>query len=200
MSAADQLPLEENLHLKKSAFSVPDDYFNLAKNQLLTRVKLQESVSSENHSGFKTPFNYQDLLSGKILSAVAEEKIKEKIPTDGFTLPENYFETFGHRLKAKTSPKTQVKIYQLNWFKQAIAACVILGFSFSLMLGYQQNNNFEKQLSAIPDDTIVNYLNLNTDLSDMPIIIENSNDIVLPADNQQNLSSEEIEQYLNSSI
>ncbi len=202
MSAKDQLPINENKHLRQSVFNVPDHYFENAKVQLFSEINLDKTLSAtKEQTGFKTPVNYQQELNNKIFAAIAVEKIKEQVTKDGFTAPDDYFNTFSNRLKAKiNTPQKSAKIYQLTWVKQAIAACVVLAFSFALMLNYRQSNNFEKELSAIPDETIVNYLNTNTDVTDMPVIIENINEVTLLPENQDNLSSEEIEQYLNSSI
>ncbi|TAH00332.1 MAG: hypothetical protein EAZ15_09335 [Sphingobacteriales bacterium] len=160
-------------------------------------------AAEDKNSNFKVPDGYFDKLALNIQSTVFIENLKEKQLNAGFTLPQNYFENLKYKLattgKINQQPlaKSKTKIFKLNLIKYAAAACILIvcGFAVFINLG---KNTIQKQLANLPNEDIELYLQNNTNNTDLPLIIQNVNEIKVEVDKK--ISTQELNDYLNQTI
>ena len=156
------------------------------------------SIGRENP--FTVPLLYFDQLPARIENRIALENIKTLVLSDGFTVPRDYFcdlsERINSRLDQKRSKNIPVRRLFLSWVSYSAAACItlLIGSVFYFNSSYY---SFNKQLSEVSDQEIINYLQVHCTMSDTQFIIENLNPEVLQQINTD-ISSEEIEQYINN--
>lgn len=155
--------------------------------------------------GRKIPFTvpsgyYFDQLPARIENRIALENINTLVPSDGFTVPQGYFsdlsERINFRLDHKKPENKPVRRLIRSWISYSAAACIsiLIGSVIYFNSAYY---SFDQQLSEVPDQEIINYLQVYSTMSDTPFIIENLNVSGL----QQittDVSSEELEQYINN--
>lgn len=160
-------------------------------------------AAEDKNSNFKVPDGYFDNLALNIQSTVFIENLKEKQLNAGFTVPQNYFENLNHKLgttgkiNQQGLAKSITKILKLNLIKYAAAACILLvcGFAVFINLG---KNTIQKQLANLPNEDIELYLQNNTNNTDLPLIIQNVNEIKVEVDKK--ISIQELNDYLNETI
>lgn len=198
----EEAPLLAAMH-RTNPFSVPADYFNTLKDNIIARSLVEDSRFN-NEDEFTVPEGYFDTLRSQIESRIAEETVRELAPADGFTVPNGYFSSLQERILAKTisvehPPETIIKPIRSNWIRYAAAACVTLILG-SVLIFNSQDTSFESQLSSISDQEIVNYLQIHSDLSDTPMIVESLTQTVSLNDRVGELSEDELEEYINTTL
>lgn len=152
---------------------------------------------------FNVPEGYFDTLADKIRTRVFLEELKEKNLDNGFTVPANYFENLESKLSKihhkplLVNPKKSAKIISLSFIKYAAAASVLLILAFAIYM-HKSTNKLQNQLASLPNEDIEMYLQNNTTASDMPLIIENVDDITMEVDN--NIDTKELKNYLIETI
>ena len=160
-------------------------------------------ATEDKMNNFNIPEGYFDTLADKIRTRVFIEELKEKNLGNGFSVPENYFENLEAKLyKTPNKPlevksKKSAKIISLSFVKYAAAASVLLVLSI-VIYTYQSTNKLQSQLASLPNKDIEMYLQNNTTASDMPLIIENVDDIIIEVDN--NIDTKELKNYLIETI
>lgn len=186
---------------KENPFIVPDGYFDNMQQQITSRIAV-ESVTSSDSSSLSVPDGYFDTLEDQIMSSIRVEKLKESAEDAGFTVPEGYFDSLNDSLKLKVglakSKDAKVRTLVPSWLKYAAAACIMISASAGYYL-FQKSDSIDKQLAYIPDEAIVDYLLVNSDAGDMPVIIDNINSTA-DIGPQIELSDQEIEQYLETTL
>ena len=198
----DEAPLLAAMD-RTNPLTEPKDYFNTLKANIVSRC-LIEDARFENEEEFSVPPNYFDSLPAQIGSRIAEETIRTQVSSDGFTVPEGYFPSLQQRILSKTATieepvETIIKPIKRNWLKYAAAACVTLVIG-SMLVFNNQENSFEAQLSSIPDQEIINYLQVHSDMSDTPMIMESLMQTVNLNDRVNDLSDDELEDYINTTL
>lgn len=188
---------------RKNPLTVPEDYFKTLKADIISRC-LVEDARFNNEEEFPIPSDYFDSLPAQIESRIAEETIRNLTPTDGFIVPEGYFASLQQQILAKTETaeapvETVIKPIRNNWYKYAAAACVTLVLG-SVLIFNNRENSLEAQLSSIPDQEIINYLQVHSDMGDTPMIMESLVQTVNLNDRVNDLSENELEEYINTTL
>ncbi len=180
-------------------FTLPAGYFEDLSDSLKARI-LIESMHVKGENGFRVPHNYFEDLSLRIGEKVAVENIRTMAPSDGFTIPEGYFSELSTRINTRVegSPKRNTPVRSLftSWVSYAAAACVTVMIATGIYFS-SDTHNFNEQLSEVPDEEIINYLQAHSTAGDTPFIIENLN----PDELEQvtpDVSADELELYINS--
>ncbi|MHB1178021.1 MAG: hypothetical protein ACYCZO_06780 [Daejeonella sp.] len=184
---------------KRIPFTVPSGYFeNLS--DTLRSMALMESLRFENEEEFTVPDGYFENLSLRIENRVSLESIRTIVPSSGFEVPDDYFSNLtariNSRLEKSSKVNTPVRKLFSSWISYAAAACVTVLIGTGLYFN-SSNYQFGQRLSEVSDQEIINYLQVHSTAGDSPFIIENLN----PDEFEQissDVSSEELEQYINS--
>ncbi|WP_411274080.1 hypothetical protein [Daejeonella sp.] len=180
-------------------FIVPSGYFQELSDNLES-LSLIEPTGVDCNSGFKVPLSYFDELSSTIESNITVEKIRSFAPSEGFALPEGYFaelsERINSRLDDSSSEANPGRRLFTSWISYAAAACITTMIATGIYFS-SNTYQFDKQLSEVPDQEIMNYLQAHSTAGDTPFIIENLNTDQLEAVTGD-VSSEELELYINS--
>ena len=180
-------------------FIVPSLYFQELSDNLKSRA-LIESMHFDYSNGFKVPVNYFDELTSRIEDKVAVENIRSLAPSERFDLPEGYFAELSGRINAriKDSRKEATPIRKLytSWLSYAAAACISMIIATGIYFS-SNTYNLNKQLSEVPDQEILNYLQAHSTAGDTPFIIETLNPDQLEAVTTD-VSAEDLELYINS--
>jgi len=188
---------------RENPFSVPEGYFSALKQATLLRKKVIDTAESS----FLVPPGYHDSLKTAILTKVAEEKLRAVLETDTLPVPEGYFNNLQQRILQQTSQVKEVLPIKRqpthSWFSYAAAACIALAIGvFSVMqwdtIGYPITENEQAKIETLPTQEIISYLSFYSEPEDLFYLSEQ-----LPAissDFTDDLSTEEIEAYLENSI
>jgi len=184
-------------------FIVPDNYFTGLNESIKSRCLIEE-VRFNNEDEFPIPAGYFESLSSRIEGRISEEKIRAIVPSDGFSVPENYFSGLEHRILAKTNAaekpaEASVRPFRSNWLRYAAAACVTLAVGSALILNNRENS-FDSQLGSLPDQEIINYLQLHSDLGDTPLIMESLSQNLNLTNIGNEISDAELEDYINTTL
>ena len=188
---------------RNTAFTVPDDYFIGLKTTTLSRCAV-EDVRFTAGDDFAVPADYFESLPAQIQARIAEESIRSKVTSDGFTVPQEYFDGLSQRILAKTTNvqeplETQIKPIRSSWLRYAAAASITLVLG-SILIFNSQKSDFESQLGSIPDQEIINYLQIHTDISDTPLIIESLSQTGNLTNIGNEITDDEIEDYINTTL
>jgi len=188
---------------KKDPFTVPDNYFTDLQNNITSRC-LIEDARFRNEEEFTVPAGYFDSLVEQTEGRIAEQTVRSLVSSPGLTVPDEYFSTLHQSIVARTSKavapaEAVVRPLRSNWFKYAAAACVtaILG---SVLIFSNQDNSFESGLSRIPDQDIINYLQMHSDVGDTPLILESLGQNVNLSDISSDISDAELEEYISTTL
>ncbi len=152
---------------------------------------------------FNLPEGYFNNLAENIRVNIFIADLKEKNLDTGFKIPINYFETLGNKLSDTSkinnqqSYNTQTKILKLNIIKYAAAACILMVCGLAIYLNVAKNN-VQNHLANLPNQDIELYLQNNTNSVDIQLIEDNVNEINVNVD--KNISTQEINEYLNETI
>lgn len=180
-------------------FTVPEGYFDSLSENLISRVRIEVALDDK-PSSFKVPGNYFEDLASRIEERIAVEKIRSLSSSEGFTVPEGYFAGLTDRITARIDDsevrKPIIRSLFTSWMSYAAAACITAVIATGI---YFTSNtyNLNKQLSDVPDQEILNYLQVYSTAGDTPFIIENLNPDQLETVTQD-VSAEELELYINS--
>jgi hypothetical protein len=183
---------------KENPFSVPSDYFESLNENLNSLAKL-ESVRFENEAEFNLPENYFKELAGRIEDRIAIETIHDLAPIDGLKVQDSYFNDLSERINIKineTLTPGKRKIIYPSWIRYSAAAIIVMLTGTFLYLN-SSSYVFNQQLSKVPDQDIINYLQFHSTVNDNQYLI----DIITEDGLQQvsnDVSEEDIEQYINS--
>lgn len=183
---------------RENPFTVPSAYFESLNENLNTLAKL-ETFRFENENEFKLPENYFNHLAGRIEDRVAIETIHDLAPNEGFKVPDAYFKSLTERINSRIEEKKEpAKLKKLfpSWMRYSAVASILFVIGLFIYLN-SSVYIFDQQLSKVPDQDIINYLQLNSTVNDNQYIIENISEDGL----QQvtaDVSEEDIEQYINS--
>ncbi|MEC3878661.1 hypothetical protein [Parapedobacter sp. 10938] len=200
----------ENLHLRTiqtcknadippKAFGIPDGYFEQLADSITAKIAEQALKATVNESGFVVPDNYFS-ASEQQLGAIC--KINERVTDTGFTVPERYFYALPHRIKRKTyqvAPPVRT-LRRPKWVAYAAAASIALVLGLIGMFRIAQNTSETKSpLASVPDEQIVDYLELYGPPNDMIYISEQLDDFDVQSIGE-GISDEDIEAYLNHTL
>lgn len=187
-------------------FTVPENYFAEMQANLQSHINI--TAAQENIPGdFTVPENYFDDLQQQITSRVAVEGILNGQP-EGFSVPENYFDNLQNAITAKISKPAEVKrprgiVHQMvtsGVFKYATAACFTLAIGATLLfrqmespLAIHNRSYIHKALSNVPDEDIINYLQLHMDAADTRGVMEEAAQI-----NTGDVNADDLKNYLST--
>jgi hypothetical protein len=188
---------------KENPFNVPDGYFDDMRQQVTSRIIIESITSSDSEGNLTVPDGYFDTLEDQIMSSIRVGKLKDLTEDGGFTVPEGYFNSLNDSIKQKAGlvekpEDPKVRTLVPSWLKYAAAACMMISATAGLYL-FQKSDSIDKQLAYIPDEAIVEYLLVNSDAGDMPVIIDNINSTA-DLNPEIELSDQEIEQYLETTL
>ncbi|WP_069660900.1 hypothetical protein [Arcticibacter eurypsychrophilus] len=189
---------------RRNPYTVPTDYFNEMQQQLSSRIKLELLYGTDSAEIFEVPDQYFEELEGNILTSIKADQFKDSTKEDGFTVPEGYFNSLQASIQQKISNQTsikEVKIRRLvpSWLSYAAAACLIISISTGLYFYQKQTSSIETKLAYMPDDAIIDYLLINSDSGDLPVIIDNSNS-TSAVNSELGIPDAEIEEYLETTL
>jgi hypothetical protein len=176
-------------------FSVPSDYFESLSNNLTSRA-LIESARFENEQEFSIPKGYFEQLEKQINEKIIIDNINEIAPYSGFSIPNDYFVNLGQSIERKIEQQRVVKKRNIfkSWISYSAAACISMIIGSVVYLNIK-SDNITSDLSNIPDQEIINYLQIHSTVNDNQYIIENLSDEGLQQVSNE-ISSQELEQYI----
>jgi hypothetical protein len=188
---------------KKNPFTVPDNYFSSLEHDIRSRCVV-EDARFENDEEFTVPAGYFDSLIQQTESRIAEQTIRDLAPTPGFSVPEGYFSNLQQNILASTAEtaapaEAVIKPIRSNWLRYAAAACLtaVLG---SVLIFSNRESSFESSLSRIPEQEIINYLQMHSDIGDTPVILESLGQNVNLTDISSDVSDAELEEYISTTL
>lgn len=188
---------------KKNPFSVPANYFGGLEEHIKLRCAI-EGARFSNEDEFTVPAGYFESLPLQIESRIAEQNIRNLASGDGFKVPEGYFNNLQKSILTKTLSdqkvhKGLIKPIRSNWIRYAAAACITLAVSSVFILN-NQKNNIESRLGKIPEQEIVDYLQIYSDMGDTPLIMESISQNVNLGSIGSDISEAELEEYINTTL
>ncbi|MXV50841.1 hypothetical protein GS399_07630 [Pedobacter sp. HMF7647] len=152
----------------KNPFNVPDKYFKESFAQIQRHKKILEL--SQAGEAFEIPADYFEGLTENINSRIL---LEQNLAQPGLAVPENYFEDLSSRIIAKTKPAKIRRINPLrSWISYAAAAAVLVAVTTGILIN-KEHNTLHYKLSDVPDQEIINYLELHADAGDTQEIIDN---------------------------
>jgi len=183
---------------RENPFTVPSAYFESLNENLNTLAKL-ENVRFENEDEFDLPENYFNQLTERIEDRIAIEVIHNLAPAEGFKVPDSYFTSLTERINSRIEEKkalAKVKEMFPPWMRYSAAASVV--FVIGIFFYFNSSSYvFNQQLSKVPDQDIINYLQFHTTVNDNQYLIEHITEDGLQQVSTE-VSEEDIEQYINS--
>lgn len=175
-------------------FMVPQGYFDDLEEAIHARIRL-EALSLNKDSGFKVEDDYFELLPEKIEASIAFQELKEEMTTEGFSVPAGYFEGLQERITQRVQPQPRVRKLYSGWMNYAAAASITLAVAFGFLMN-RSAPNFSAKLSKVPEQEIVNYLQLYSDQMDSQVILENMEHNSAFSDVSEDVSAQELKYYL----
>ena len=197
----DEAPLLAGMKVK-NPFTVSENYFIELGTQV-NSLRIVEDARFNDEDEFKVPKHYFEGLISEIETHVAEQNIQKIASTDGFSVQINYFsnlpQIITEQINTNNQPsKAVVKQISTNFLKYAAAACVTLVLG-SVIVFNSQNKTLDSKMDKLSDQEIVNYLQMNSDIGDTPLIIEslslNSNMAL-----GDSFSEAELEKYIDTTL
>jgi len=183
---------------RENPFAVPSAYFESLNENLNTLAKL-ESARFENEDEFNLPENYFKQLAGRIEDRIAIDTIQNLAPEQGFKVPDSYFTSLAERINSRIEEKkapAKLKNMFPSWIRYSAAASVV--FVIGIFFYFNSSSYvFNQQLSKVPDQDIINYLQFHSTVNDNQYLIEHITEDGLQQVSAD-VSEEDIEQYINS--
>lgn len=183
---------------RANPFAVPSDYFESLNISVHTLIKL-ESFRFENEDEFDLPENYFNHLAERIEDRLALQNIQHLATAEGFKVPDSYFisltERINSRIDEKSAPAKHKKLFP-SWIRYSAAASIVFVIGISIYLN-TSIYVFNQQLSKVPDQDIIYYLQLHSTVSDNQYIIENTIEDGL-VQVSTDVSEEDIEKYIDN--
>lgn len=171
------------------------------QNKILDELESMGSTLGNISRGmpFTVPEHYFNELPEQMLIHVLEENIISDLPKSmPFNVPKEYFNTLPAQLLevVKQNEKPKAKIIPLKrnlWYNMRIAAAAVLLLAAGTGIFHftQQQNSFEKQFAALPNEAVKEYAQQN--MLDLP----NTNMGVTANTMTATLTEEEITNYLD---
>ena len=183
---------------RENPFTVPSAYFESLNENLNTLAKL-ENARFENEDEFNLPENYFNQLAGRIEDRIAIDTIQNLAPADGFKVPDAYFSSLAERINSRIDEKqAPAKLKEMfpSWIRYSAAASVVLMIGIFFYFN-SSSYVFNQQLSKVPDQDIINYLQFHSTVNDNQYLIEHITEDGLQQVSAD-VSEEDIEQYINS--
>ena len=197
----DKYGLNKSLNIEKGGllgnpFSVPEGYFA----ELEAKTLFYSRFSSQENVGMSVPAGYFEQLEGNILNRISEEKLRQSVKSDGFTVPPAYFETLHTQILTGIKPQKPKetiirKLIGSAGMKYAAAACVLFASVFMIKDSLLQNSN---PLADIPEQELIQYLQLYGSTQDAVMFREHASTDRNLADLDSEISSSDIEWYLDN--
>lgn len=196
----------DELNAKGEGFSVPENYFKDMQAKLQSRVNIEAALGNTT-GDFIVPANYFEDLQQQITSRVAVEEMLNG-QTEGFTVPANYFDNLQNAITTKIAVAEPAvkqrgivrKLVTSGVFKYAIAACFTLAVGGTLLfrqmespLAVHNRSYIHKALSNVPDEDIINYLQMHMDAADTRGVMEEAAQI-----NTGDVDAEDLKNYLST--
>ncbi len=188
---------------KINPFLVPEGYFEKMHEQLQAQISIHQFDNQQDF--FQLPDQYFDTLEGQISSRVKLEQLVGNAAGEVFSVPENYFESLEDKINAKIgiTGKKQSNIRKLtsSWITYAAAACITAVLTFGIY-NYRtlKTANVESQIAQLPEEDIVNYLQLYSDAGDVQALASNMELVPEASELIPEISDSEIEKYLQSNL
>lgn len=185
---------------RKNPFSVPPDYFEALSGEINSRITAA-NFTAYSPAAFSVPENYFEELPREIETRISLENIRALAVADGFTVPEGYFANLEEKTLGQSKVVGSSKVRKLfpAWINYAAAACLTFVLGTVLYMNLR-NNRLESRLNSIPEQEIVNYLQVNTDLGDTPTIIENLEQNASLNNLGQDIPAQDLEQYIDNTF
>ncbi len=183
---------------RENPFAVPSVYFESLNETLKILAKL-ESARFENEDEFSLPENYFNQLTVKIEDRIVVESIRDLDPEGGFNVPDAYFISLTERINSRIEEKkTPAKLKTMfpSWIRYSAAASIV----FVVGIFFYINSSsyvFNQQISKVPDQDIINYLQFHSTVNDNQYLIDHITEDGLQQVSTD-VSAEDIEQYINS--
>jgi hypothetical protein len=196
-----------------NVYSVPNGYFASFSNEIITRIKQDELLSSNNP--FSVPENYFSNLADNILSKIKQQnnsevyiELQQIAPLlntinkqNIYSVPENYFNQFTINVHTKQKAKI-VSFSKFRKFTNYAAAAIIAGVLVTgafIYNGKSSKNSFDlkSEVKKVSDEELQEYLSSNTV---HPYLIQEentiSNNIIDVKEEMQFVPDDELKQYL----
>ncbi len=180
-------------------YPVPEGYFAAFAGDLLETMR--EELIGNKEEPYLLPENYFTDLPAQVLAAAQAEDSTAAMPKDNpYQLPPAYFDTLPAAVLQKARGSGSGRTISFNWSRAiqwAAAAIIVLGIALGSYRFLQPKPvNASKELAALPEETIQEYLVQNIDDFDSELIFDNLNtDKTIRS--AAGLNDEDIIQYLN---
>ncbi len=185
---------------KENPFSVPSAYFETL-NENLNSLAILENARFENEEEFKLPENYFNELTDRIEDRIATETIQYLAAGNGLKIQDSYFDDLADRINNKlgeTNAPGKRKVMFQSWIRYSAAASLVFVIGISLYFN-SSSYVFKQQLSKVPDQDIINYLQFHSTVNDNQYLIDNITEEGLEQVSND-VSEEDIEEYINSTL
>jgi hypothetical protein len=188
---------------RNNPFIVPEGYFEEMHKQVQAQISIHQLDKRQDF--FKVPDEYFDSLTDQIMSQVKLEQLVGSADGEVFSLPENYFESLEDKINEKIGITAQepsrVRKPASSWITYAAAACITAVLTFGIYTYRTSNTDtIESQIAQLPEEDIVNYLQLYSDAGDAPVIASSVENVPEVSELLPEISDSEIEKYLKSNL
>lgn len=110
-TAADQIMSQVKIdELKNVESAIPSDYFKTLSTKILNRIEQAELSIEKKDTGFSLPADYFQIAQNNILGEIAAAQLKEKVNQAGFEVPTGYFDSLTNKIN---NQKEENKVIQL---------------------------------------------------------------------------------------
>lgn len=188
---------------------------------------IKEGIIKETHDSQQVPQGYFDQLSGSILSKIKSLEntdLPGEFPVlaainkkNVYTVPEGYFENLSKNILAALHQKPKAKIVSITkstWWKYAAAAIfagiMMISAFFIFNSGsketsvylaatqkYKTINQIHNGIASLPEEEIIQYLEINSRSSDNDLLINSLNTEDLPSEIDYLIDENALNNYLN---
>jgi hypothetical protein len=178
-------------------FAVPDGYFESLSGEILNKIKqegnleeeLPEMLKSIRHINvYSTPENYFNSLQSSVLKRTAS---KPKVI--GL---ERKFSFIKYAVAASVAALIGIGIYKVS-NNVAISDEVSLSSILKTASAINKNNSFDKEMSDLPDEEIISYLNEKGEDVNTALVASLSDEENLPEADEYLLDENRLDNYLN---
>jgi hypothetical protein len=185
---------------REMPFAIPVGYFDELEERLNDRARLEQRLSASS-GDFPVAEGYFEELPSRIESVLFLENLKKQAGDEGFSIPGDYFDTLAGRINNKiqeTPVREEARIIRLTpLIRYAAAACIVALTAVTLLLNFRAKT-MDQQLAEIPDQEIIQYLQVNSAPGDMVDIRESAGGIADIA--VAGPSDKAIEEYLENTL
>jgi hypothetical protein len=189
---------------RNNPFLVPEGYFDEMHKQVQAQISIHQFDKQQDF--FQVTDEYFDSLTDQITSRVKLEHLVGSADEEVFSVAENYFNSLEQKINTKIGIKAQepttVRKLSSPWLTYAAAACITAILTFGIYTFRTSNtDNVESQIAQLPEEEIVNYLQLYSDAGDVPVIVGGSvENVPEVSELLPEISDSEIEKYLKSNL